>query len=49
MKKTTGADAKALKNLEKDLEDTQAQLVIAQRDAANFKQQFEELQKRYHD
>ena len=49
MKKAADSDENALKNLEKDLEDTQAQLVIAQRDANNFKKQFEELQKLYHD
>ena len=49
MQKTAEDDAKALKNLGKDLEDTQAQFVVAQRDAASFKQQFEDLQKCYHD
>ena len=41
MKKAADSDENALKNLEKDLEDTQARLAIAQRDANNFKKQFE--------
>ena len=49
MQKTAEEDAKTLKALGKDLEDTQAQLAVAQRDASNFKQQFEDMQKRYHD
>ena len=49
MQKTAEEDAKALKTLGKDLEDTQAQLAVAQKNASNFKQQFEDMQKRYHD